>query len=68
MSHKRAIGNDQITIIYEIASTASMINKASLGAGIFEDSFFNKIAVRGFMLLSLSAIVVNLRGLAEGLI
>jgi len=60
-------GNKSHSIIYETASQQQYTNYPSnaLGEGFSEDGFFNLIAFRGFMVLSVCAIAANLRVIIE---
>ncbi len=56
----RKIRNSQPSIIYEVASTVSRANNSSHG-----DEFFNQIAIRSFMVLSISAIAADIMMVVE---
>ncbi|MDH5488936.1 MAG: hypothetical protein OEX17_03295 [Rhodospirillaceae bacterium] len=68
MSYKSAPSNDNQSITYETASQYVNYQTGASNKDFFEDGFFNMIAFRGFMVLSISAIAANLRVILENVL
>ena len=68
MQTKYTNNNINSSIIYEIASPTFNRDAGNEGVGFFEDGFFTKIAIRSFMVLSITAIAANLRVILEGIL
>ena len=65
MSYNSAPSNDNQSITYETASQHINYQTGASSKDFFEDGFFNMIAFRGFIVLSISAIAANLRVIIE---
>ncbi|MCK4940393.1 MAG: hypothetical protein KAR80_08830 [Rhodospirillaceae bacterium] len=68
MSYEQATENEQPNITPEIVSIADTPGGASPGTGLSDNEFFNKIAIRGFMLLHVSVFAESLRAYMEGVL
>ncbi|MDH5187694.1 MAG: hypothetical protein OEW37_01915 [Rhodospirillaceae bacterium] len=68
MNYEYTPSNNSQSIIYEAASPHINYYNETSGESIFEDGFFNLIALRSFMVLSITAIAANLRVILEGVL
>ena len=68
MNYKSSPGSHSQLITYETASQQINYQTGASSKDFFEDSFFNMIAFRGFMVLSISAIAANLRVILENVL